>query len=541
MSDNYHLAKKTNKFNASFIKKGKERNAAQWRTSIGAWALLALALLFSTNIQADELMVHDGTATNAYVPVYGYYADAYLKSEFVYPAAELSSMAGKNITQMTFYASQSSVSWGNANFQVFLREVGATTLTAFQGPGQVVYTGELSITGGTMTVTFTTPYTYGGGNLLVGIYNTVTGSYVTSTWYGESVTSASVQGYSYSSLGAVSATQRSFLPKTTFTYENASSCPSPNSLSVSNITANSATINWNSVGGATSWDIYYSTSATAPTSTTTPTVNGTSTRPYTITGLTAGTTYYVWVRSECGSEESSWSIVAVFSTLCSRYCEITYDLEDSYGDGWNGASIRVTDVATGELLATWTFTDGSSLSGTLAVCEGRAIRFSGVSGSYDSECSYTVYDPDNNSIFSGSGSMSNSATYTPSCPPPVACDDVIIMGNMGKVIECGATYCFYDSGGESSGYQNNEDYTATFLSIGDITLAFQSFTTEGASWDYIWVYDGTAESGTALISGAGGSTVTSPVTAHSGIMTVVWHSDGSNTSAGWKATITGPE
>ena len=180
--------------------------------------MMMLLLAFTGFVRADELTVHDGTATNGYVPVYGFYADAYLKCEMVYPAAELAALNGGDISALKFYASQSSVSWGSANFQVFVAEVSSASISSFNGPGTVVYEGSLSISGGEMTVTFTTPYHYNGGNLLVGVYNTVEGSYVTSTWYGETVSGASVQGYSYSSLGEISATQRDFLPKTTFTY-----------------------------------------------------------------------------------------------------------------------------------------------------------------------------------------------------------------------------------------------------------------------------------------------------------------------------------
>ena len=169
--------------------------------------------------EPTDLTVHDGTTTNSYVPAYGFYADAYLKCEMVYPAAELSDMAYGTINSMTFYASNTSVSWGAANFQVFLREVSSASISDFYGPDRtIVYDGALSIVDGQMVVPFSTPYQYNGGNLLVGMYNTVTGTYVSCSWYGETVTGASVQGYDYSSLSGVSATQRNFLPKTTFNY-----------------------------------------------------------------------------------------------------------------------------------------------------------------------------------------------------------------------------------------------------------------------------------------------------------------------------------
>lgn len=195
------------------------------------------------------------------------------------------------------------------------------------------------------------------------------------------------------------------------------SCWPPTGITVTNISNNSAIVNWNAGNSETAWDIYWSTSSTAPTSSTTPSVSNTSTKPYTITGLSARTTYYVWVRARCsGSDQSDWRGAVSFTTeFCAaeNMCTITYDLADSYGDGWNGAAIRVIDVATGAILATWTV-EASSNTGSMAVCNGRELLFECVSGSYDSECSYSVSDA-GGEIFSGDGSMDGSLNYTPSC------------------------------------------------------------------------------------------------------------------------------
>ena len=128
--------------------------------------LMLLAMGAPSALWAAELTVHDGTATSGYVPVYGYYCDAYLKCEMVYPASELSNMANKYLYGMKFYASQTSVSWGNANFQVFLKEVSSASISSFSGPGTEVYNGSLSIDGnGMMVVTFTTNFYYSKGML----------------------------------------------------------------------------------------------------------------------------------------------------------------------------------------------------------------------------------------------------------------------------------------------------------------------------------------------------------------------------------------
>ena len=73
-------------------------------------------------------------------------------------------------------------------------------------------------------------------------------------------------------------------------------------------------------------------------------------------------------------------------------CEISYSLIDSYGDGWNGAAINVLNVATNEIIASWTISSGNNTaSGTLSVSNGQIIRFEWTRGSYDDECSYIVY------------------------------------------------------------------------------------------------------------------------------------------------------
>ena len=180
--------------------------------------LTMLLFAFTGTMKAQSLTVHDGTGTSSYVPAYGFYADAYLKCEMVYPAEELSDMAGGMINSITFYASSPAAEAWTGTWQVFVTEVADATISAYVGPGTVVYEGLLDATQSTMTITFDAPYAYAGGNLLVGVYETATGNYKSVTWAGESVTGASVQGYSYSGLDAISATQRNFLPKTTFEY-----------------------------------------------------------------------------------------------------------------------------------------------------------------------------------------------------------------------------------------------------------------------------------------------------------------------------------
>ena len=92
-----------------------------------------LSLMGITQMRADELTVCDGTVTNNYVPIYTYYADQYLKCEFIIPAAELSAMSGAEISKLKFYTS-SSASWtSTGSFQVFLKEVSNTAVSEYVG------------------------------------------------------------------------------------------------------------------------------------------------------------------------------------------------------------------------------------------------------------------------------------------------------------------------------------------------------------------------------------------------------------------------
>ncbi|PZO26679.1 MAG: hypothetical protein DCF13_13430 [Flavobacteriaceae bacterium] len=97
-----------------------------------------------------------------------------------------------------------------------------------------------------------------------------------------------------------------------------SSCDTPNNVTVVNVYSTSSLIQWNAPNTTPSngYQYYYSTSADTPTFSTTPT-GSTSIAIFDLTGLISGTTYYFWVRSNCGSQQSNWSLVTSLTTKCS--------------------------------------------------------------------------------------------------------------------------------------------------------------------------------------------------------------------------------
>jgi len=76
------------------------------------------------------------------------------------------------------------------------------------------------------------------------------------------------------------------------------------------------------------------------------------------------------------------------ATIVSAQCDIVIDMQDSYGDGWNGASLKVYNGA--DLLGTATIANGTSGQAIITVPDMALISLVWVSGSYDGEISFTV-------------------------------------------------------------------------------------------------------------------------------------------------------
>ncbi len=178
--------------------------------------LLSLACLLGAS--AQTLTVCDGTDTNVYVPIYGYYVDTPgAKSQVLYPASELTSMVGKKITDITFYAN------GNITFSGGEQVVKVAELESSEMPGIVteglttVFTGTVTRNGSQMTIHFDAPYQYAGGNLLISCDITDEGDEADTSFLGVITDYNS----SYYKTNFSTGTGQKFLPKATFAYSEA--------------------------------------------------------------------------------------------------------------------------------------------------------------------------------------------------------------------------------------------------------------------------------------------------------------------------------
>ncbi len=101
-------------------------------------------------------------------------------------------------------------------------------------------------------------------------------------------------------------------------------------------------------------------------------------------------------------------------------CSITISGTDGYGDGWNGASIAIWQdtIFRGTFAVT-----GSSTTQTFPVCAGE-VTFVWSTGTYDSECAFTITDSLGVQLFVCTNGSTLSGTFCtsvacPSCLPPV--------------------------------------------------------------------------------------------------------------------------
>jgi large repetitive protein len=308
----------------------------------GALTLVALFLALSVNAQGT-VGIGTGTANGAsLLPINSCYGYNYTQQ--IVTASEYAAGGGVagNITKIRYYNSggaASTAEWNN--WTVYL---GHTAKTAFASTTDwepfanltQVFTGTIApVTGNWFEITFTTPFNYNGtSNLIVAIDENVAGWSCTAAFGSYASTTNSGIYYRNDSTNPdpaapPTATGRTAtLPRIQFEGMLAS-CLAPTGVTAvaNNTTGGTAAWTASATAPAGGYDYYVSATNTAPTAGTTPTGNvgaGILTTP--LSGLTANTTYYVWVRSHCSDTDmSTWAMAgAAFTTPCDP-TPITYN------------------------------------------------------------------------------------------------------------------------------------------------------------------------------------------------------------------------
>ena len=108
-----------------------------------------------------------------------------------------------------------------------------------------------------------------------------------------------------------------------------------------------------------------------------------------------------------------------FAMASAQECSYSLELFDTFGDGWNGASIDVT--LEGET-TNYTLIDPSYNMFSIMVAEGDMISISFNSGTFDNEVIFSLSDPGGNLIFTGGpnpeiGEVFSGTLTCPACSP----------------------------------------------------------------------------------------------------------------------------
>ena len=188
------------------------------------FTLIAAMLMLSASAETLTLYGEGGEYLAA-VPFNGSWVDEVgNKTQVLFPAADLTDMVGKTITAITFYSEPEGSNLNGGLLDISLGETQATVLDNYITEG-LTKVGTCSFTAVQdqvyeMTITFDTPYTYNGGNLLFENVVVEPTTYFFTYWTGMKT------NYNCAVVGSYGgASTRQFLPKTTFTYHDGGVTP----------------------------------------------------------------------------------------------------------------------------------------------------------------------------------------------------------------------------------------------------------------------------------------------------------------------------
>jgi len=294
---------------------------------------------------AATLVVADGVAQNEYIPVNGDFNDSPQQQQFIYPANMLMDMSGSTISSMTWYLRTlpSDVWDGTYSIRMGVVEEASFQSAIFLPTANMteVYQGQLVINAVTqqLTVYFTTPYTYTGGNLLVNV-QTITGGFehAYAVFYG--INSSNSALFSYTWNGVVGPTIQHFIPKTGFTYMGGSACLAPANLTVTTGLENVetqgaielqsiATMHWQPRSANAQYQVYCDVAGADLNEavwTMTPDTF------FTFHNLSPNTLYTAYVRSSC-TDGVSGEVSYTFFTECSDVIS-SFPWTEGFEDAW---------------------------------------------------------------------------------------------------------------------------------------------------------------------------------------------------------------
>lgn len=158
--------------------------------------------------------------------------------------------------------------------------------------------------------------------------------------------------------------------KTLYACYDVATCTAPTAFTASSVNAKGATLTVTDAWDTNAYDLYISTSSTAPTSVTSATTTISGGKAKTISNLYAGTKFYAWARTNCGDSKSTWTALTG-SSFTTSTVSVTHTLtnvtKSSGGTTAGGSNYTATYTAnTGYSMPTPSVTIGgnTATSGT---------------------------------------------------------------------------------------------------------------------------------------------------------------------------------
>ena len=193
---------------------------------------------------SNDITAEDGDVSQSYLPLYypGYYTQ---KNQMIYPASDLTSLVGKQITGLTFYCDGGLVFDGTYSVALGMtNQASYSGATPIEGLTTVVTNHTATAGVAEFAIAFDEPFTYTGDNLVIQMEVTDKGTtgFATSPFYGTEQSSNTAYYWYNASYGDYGYT-RAFLPKVTFDYVDSGEVPTATvdkeTLDFGNIVVNS--------------------------------------------------------------------------------------------------------------------------------------------------------------------------------------------------------------------------------------------------------------------------------------------------------------
>ncbi len=284
-------------------------------------SLLLLVLIAPMTVKADEVIIGTGTTTGYNAPFNNFYKNSW--NETIYPASSFSSAC---VINSVAYEVATAAPVTMSTLKIYM---GETTRSTFSSTSDwtpendltLVYSGTNVVIGSTtgwQEIQLDSPFTYEGEDNLVIVVAKTTANYSsTLKFYYTSETNTCMyrqndSDLSYAEYPTGVGTRTAYkanvkLNVTPFVL----TCHKPTAVELIGATPTTITMGWTPYPGTGAFDVYISDEE-APSATTTPTASNITDTSYTFTGLTGGTVYNCYVRTNCGDGDvSGWrSIIA---------------------------------------------------------------------------------------------------------------------------------------------------------------------------------------------------------------------------------------